>query len=104
MATIGSKKQEKKIAEFAKLAKKLYPDINELAIKGAFRYGAKAAIEKSRFSKWEEVAEQPATVRKKFFNLLMQESRTHLINIIGEGKVDDFIEKLKAENEKYLKD
>lgn len=104
MATIGSEKQERKIAEFAELAKRSYPNINELSIKGAFRYGAKAAIEKSQFSKWEEIADQPAAVRKEFFNLVMQESRTHLQNIIGKEKVDDFIEKLKAENEKYMKD
>lgn len=46
---VGSKKQEKKIAEFATLAKRYYPDINELSIKGAIRYGVKAAIKKVLF-------------------------------------------------------
>jgi hypothetical protein len=61
-------------------------------------------MEKSQFSNWKEMAEQPATVRRKFFHLLLQEARSHLMNIIGKDKVDDFIEKVKVENEKYLKD
>ena len=104
MAILGSGKQEKKITEFAQLAKRTYSDINELSIKGAFRLGAKAAVEKSQFSMWEEIADQPPRVRRTFFDLLMAESRAHLINVLGKEKVDDFIEILKAENEKYLKE
>jgi hypothetical protein len=104
LATLGSEKQEKKLNEFANLAKKIFPDINELPVKGALRYGANAAIEKSPFSHWEEIAEQPVSVRRKFFHSLLQEARPHLIHVIGEEKVDGFIEKVKVENEKYLKD
>ena len=104
MATIGSEKQERKLAEFAKLAKSLFPHINELAVKGAFRQGANAAIEKSDVSTWKEMAEQPSKVRRKFFNSLLQESRPQLIGIIGKENVDVFLEKVKVENEKYLKD
>ena len=104
MATIGSEKQERKLNEFAKLAKSIFPDINELAIKGAFRKGANAAIKKSHLSNWKEMANEPVSVRRKFFNSLLQEARPNLIGIIGKDNVDDFIEKVRVENEKYLKD
>ena len=104
MTIVGSEKQEKKLAEFARLAKQLFPDINELSVKGAFRFGAKVALEKFNFSSWQDMAKQPASVRRKFFKILLQEARPYLINIVGEENVDDFIEKVKVENEKYLKD
>jgi len=101
---VGSEKQEKKLTEFAKLAKQLFPNVNELSVKGAFRFGARAAIKKFNFSSWEDMAKQPASMRRKFFDELLKEARPYLINIIGNEKIDDFIEKVKAENEKYLKD
>ncbi len=78
--------------------------ITLLYLVSAFRLGAKAAIEKSQFSNWGEMAEQPSPVRRKFFNLLLREARPHLVTAIGKEKVDHFIEKVRAENEKNLKD
>lgn len=103
MGIVGAKKQEEKLILIAKMAKKLFPDVNELAVKGALRYGAKAAIEKSQFSDWSEVADQPESVRRNFFDKLLQEARPYLENLIGKEKIDDFIRKVRVENEKFLK-
>lgn len=50
------------------------------------------------------MAEQPVLVRRIFFNSLLQETRPQLIGIIGKENVDNFLEKVRVENEKYLKD
>jgi len=103
MATIGAKKQEEKISKLAKAAKSIFPDIDEMSIKGAFRYGAKSAIEKSRFSKWAEIVELPESERRKFFDSLIQEARLHFESMLNKADVDQLVKKLKAENEKYIK-
>lgn len=103
MAVIGEKKQEEKLKELAKIAKDLFPDVNELAVKGAFRHAAKAAIEKSGFTSWGEVAEKPPSVRKKFFETLLQEAKPHLAVQLSKENVDEFIKKAKMVNEKYVK-
>ncbi|MFO8031278.1 MAG: hypothetical protein R6U22_01925 [Desulfohalobiaceae bacterium] len=102
MAVIGSEKQEKKIAELSQIAQEHYPGHQVMSFKGAFRMGAQKAVQKSGFNSWDEVAQQPATVRRQFFNTLLQESRPHLLKITGEGNVDQLLQKLKQENEKYL--
>jgi len=104
MATIGSKKQEKKIAELSRIANEMYPDVNVASFKGAFRLGAKAAVEKSRFESWEEVVKEPADIRRAFFESLLNEAVSYFIKLVGEKNVDSLIEKIKVENEKYLKD
>ena len=83
MAIVGMKMQEEKLKEFAKMAKDFFPDVNELAIKGALRYGVKAAIEKSQFPDWNEVANQPSQARRKFFDILLQEAKPQLEIQIG---------------------
>ena len=104
VATIGSKKQEDKIKVFATIAKKSFPEIDELSIKGAFRYGAKGAIEKSNYSEWSDVAKKPARERRLFFDLLLEQSKSHLEQLLGKEKTNVLIKKISLENEKYLKD
>ncbi len=104
MATIGDKKQEEKIKAFAIIAKDNFPEINEISIKGAFRYGAKEAIEKSKHSEWAEVAKRPANERKIFFDMLLEQSKNHLERLIGKEKTEILIKKITLENQKYLKD
>ena len=102
MATIGSKKQEKKIAELSKIANEMHPEVELLAFKGAFRMGAQAAVEKSSFDTWEEVTYEPADIRRAFFASLLAESVPYFKKLIGEKNVEAFIVRLKAENEKYV--
>jgi len=104
MATIGSKKQEKKISELSRIANEIFPDVPVASFKGAFRLGAKEAVEKSRFESWEEVVKEPADIRRTFFESLLNEAASYFIKLVGKENVDSLIEKLKAENEKYLKD
>ena len=103
MATIGSKKQEEKLNEFAKIAKNAFPEVNELTIKGAFRYGAKAAVEKSQFSSWTEISKQSEGERRKFFDTLLEEARPHLESAIDRKNVEYLIKQIKLANDKYLK-
>jgi hypothetical protein len=103
MAVVGTKMQEEKLKEFAKMAKDLFPDVNELAIKGALRYGIKAAIEESQFSGWDEVADQSSQARRKFFDILLQEAKPQLEIQIGKEHIDGLIRRIKLDNEKYIK-
>ncbi|VVS94160.1 hypothetical protein [Desulfoluna spongiiphila] len=104
MATIGSKKQEEKIKVFATIAKSSFPEIDELAIKGAFRFAAKAAIEKSAYSEWSEVAKKPASERRRFFDGLLEESRGRLEQLLGKNDAAVLLKKIRIENETFLKD
>ncbi len=104
MSTKGAEKQERKISELAEIANMDFPDIEVRTFKGAFRFGAKRAVEKSQFESWEEVSKQPASIRRNFFKTLLEESRSHLNRIIGEDKVQPLLDKLEKENEKYLQD
>jgi len=103
MATVGAKKQEEKLTEFAKIAKNAFPKVNEMSIKGALRYGAGAAIKKSQFSNWAEVVEQSAAVRKAFFETLLEEARPQLQSLVGKDNIEYLIEQIKLANKKYLK-
>ena len=104
MSTKGAEKQERKISELAEIANQDFPDIEVRTFKGAFRFGAKSAVEKSQFESWEEVSQQPVSIRRKFFKSLLEESRSHLNRILGEDKVQPLLDKLENENEKYLQD
>lgn len=104
MAIVGMKMQEEKLKEFAKMAKDLFPDVNELALKGALRHGVKAAIEKSQFPGWNEVANQSSQARRKFFDILIQEAKPQLEIQIGKEHIDGFIRRIKLYNEKYVKE
>ena len=105
MAVVGSQKQEQKIAEMGLLAHQMYPRVEAMAFKGAFRQGVKEALKNGTFSTWEEVAKQPAPVRRRFFESILEKSTGYLT---GQGLTKDEIEKLldklKQQNEKYLVD
>jgi hypothetical protein len=103
MSILGERKQEAKLAEFGKIAKEINPNVDELAVKGAFRFAVKSTIEKSRFSNWAEVTKQPPSIRKNFFASLIRESKPRLDPIIGKENLDNFVERIMLENEKYLK-
>jgi hypothetical protein len=102
MATVGTLKQENKINELAEIVEKKYPKINKWAIKGALRNGANAAIEESHFSEWAEMSKQEPYVRKDFFNSMVEEARPSLEKLLGKKDIDDLIQLLKQENEKYV--
>mgnify|MGYP000518220968 CR=1 FL=1 len=104
MATKGAEKQEKKISEFAEIANSEFPDIGIMSFKGAFRWGAKNAVENSRFEDWQEVVKQPPAIRREFFKNLLEESKPHLKKLIGEDSVNSLLDTLLRENEKYLQD
>ena len=102
-AIVGSKKQEGKITELGMFANQLFPDIETMIFKGAFRYGIRSALEKSRYAAWEEVAGQHPMLRKSFFQSILDESAPHLQNIgLDEKGIEILIRKLKEKNEKYL--
>jgi hypothetical protein len=49
------------------------------------------------------VVEQPAFIRRTFFDKLLQEARPFFKNIFEENHLENLIKKLKTENERYLK-
>lgn len=102
MAIIGEKRQEAKLKEFAAIARRFYPDVNEWSIKGAFRIGVKAAMAQNGYDHWGQVVDQPADERRRFFNTMLEEARPYLKSVVG-GDVDRFVYTIKVENEKYLK-
>jgi len=102
MATVGTFKQENKINELAQIVENNYPSINKWAIKGALRNGANAAIEKSNFTEWAEMSKKEPSVRKEFFNSMVEEARPSLEKLLGKKDIDDLIQLLKKENERYL--
>jgi len=101
MSTKGAEKQEKKITELAEIANKDFPDIGVMSFKGAFRFGAKSAVEKSQFNNWEEVVNQPPNIRRNFFKSLLEESRPHLKRLIGEESLQPLLDKLIKEIGKF---
>ena len=104
MAIVGSSKQEKKINELAEIVEKHYPKLNKWAVKGALRNGANSAIKKSKFSEWAEMSKEKPSVRKEFFNSMLNEAKPTLQKLLGNKDVEDLIKLLKEENEKYVKD
>ncbi len=103
MAIVGNKKQETKFEEMGNIAHAMYPNIDTLVFKGAFRYGVKAVLEKSPYQSWDEVANQPSSVRKRFFNYIVDASIPHLQKLGLSGQeIDNLVDRLKKENVKYL--
>ncbi len=100
---VGSKRQETKIGELGSLANKIFPHVEVMVFKGAFRLGIKSALEKNRMKNWEEVAKQPPDARRKFFHIALEESVLHLQNIgLTKNEAEKLISALKIKNEKYL--
>ena len=104
MITLGARKQEEKLKELAMIAKRAFPDADEMAIKGALRQGAREALKESHFSSWAGVASQPAAVRRDFFDRLLERARPKLKILLGEEGLDALLGRMRAANEKYLRD
>lgn len=102
--TIGAAIQEKKITELSQISNADFPEFSVMTFKGVFRSAAMSAVEKTQFESWAEVASQPSDVRHNFFKKVLEESKPHLRSLIGEEYLEQLLEKLLKENEKYLQD
>jgi len=101
---MGNKKQEEKIARLAAVVQQHAPEANPLSVKGAFRFGISKALEKNGFATWQEVADQPAAVRKKFFASVLENASPHLEKVgVAGARLQQVTEALKRENEAFMK-
>ncbi len=103
MAVTGNKKQETKITEMGMFTTEMFPNIDILSAKGAFRFGIKSALKNSSYESWQKIAEQPSLERENFFELLLEYSLPYLVNAgISEKQAKELFVQLKIENKKYL--
>lgn len=103
MIDVGSRLQEEKISAMACIAKEMFPEIEELDFKGVLRMAVKVCMEAYHLKQWKDVVKKPSFYRRIFFECLLSESISHLTAMgLPEEKIEILMEKLKAENEKYL--
>jgi hypothetical protein len=104
MTVIGNKKQETKITEIGTLTTKMFPEVDTLTAKGAFRFGIKNALKDTGYKDWQEVGEQTPSEREIFFETFLEKSLPYLINSgLSEKQAKKLFVQLKKENKKYLK-
>ena len=99
----GSRLQEEKISDMARLANEMFPEIEELDFKGAVFLAIKVCMEAYHLKQWKDVVKKPPFYRRTFFECILSEAVPHLKAIgLTEEKIEILTEKLKIENEKYL--
>jgi len=100
---IGSPKQETKIAEMGDVAHRLFPHIEAIAFKGAFRFAIREALRQRGGTDWGTVVTMPASARRAFFELILKEATPHLKSMgLDPASIEKLQAKLRSQNEKYL--
>ncbi len=103
MAVTGNKKQETKITEMGMFTTDMFPNIDIISAKGAFRFGIKSALKNSSYKNWKEIAERTSFEREKFFETLVENSLPYLINAeLSKKQTKKIFVEIKKENKKYL--
>ncbi len=103
MAPVGCKRQEQKIARMGELAHSMFPGIDTLAFKGAFRLGVREALQNQKIGDWATLCDAPPQFRRRFFRVLLNESLPHLRGIgLNEAQIKALTGKLLRENERFL--
>lgn len=103
-SAMGNKKQEQKILRMAEVVHTHAPDTNLLSVKGAFRFAITHALERNKFSSWQDVAGQPATVRQQFFSSVIESAMPHLEKMgLDQATLKKVGSALQKENEAFMK-
>ncbi len=103
MTITGSRKQEDKIRDLGKTAKKLFPEISIVSFEKTFRQSIETALEKHQYQQWSDVTSQQPVARKDFFESILSISKGTLKeNGLNEDQIDSLIKKLEKRNRRYL--
>ena len=70
----GSRLQEEKISDMARLANEMFPEIKELDFKGAVRLTIKVCMEAYHLKQWKDVVKKPPFYRRTFFECILSEA------------------------------
>lgn len=102
-AVVGCRRQEQKIARMGELAHSMFPGIDSLAFKGAFRLGVREALRNQKMGDWATLCDAPPRLRRRFFRVLLTEALPHLRGIgLNETQIKALSNKLLRENERFL--
>ena len=70
--------QESVISQMGSIASHMFPNINNIAFKGSFRFGMLSALEKSNFQDFDDVINQPWDTKMEFFNSVLEKTLPNL--------------------------
>ncbi len=103
MNATGISKQERKIADMAKVVLDLNATLNPLSAKGAFRFAIAECLTEHGYADWRDVSGKNPAVRKTFFDCIRSKAIPKLVNLgFPKEKSAELERRLDEINRTYL--
>lgn len=103
MAITGNSKQEEKITKMGQVSHEMFPHIDLLSFKGAFRMGINSALKQKGYAKWKELIDKENMEKRAFFYEILKASNEYLLKLgLTEADTKVLYSRLIKNNETFL--